>query len=254
MFKSLLTKPGKTKTLAGPVLPPLDMPQTVTVRGEPRPLRVRKHASARRMILRFDPRSGEGRLTVPPGTPASAARTFLSQSRTWIDANAPEAKADGAPFPQMLDLDGVPHILVRTGKARGLVTVSDGQIHVPGPPHRVMARVARHLKTQAENRLTPMVMEAADALGKRPSAVRYRDPRSQWGSCSSSRIITLSWRVMMAPPEAQRYLVAHEVAHLAEMNHSQRFWNTVARLDPDWKRGQRALKRAEKALMALSFS
>lgn len=116
-----------------------------------------------------------------------------------------------------------------------------------------MPRVAQFLKNEAEQTLTPLVMEFCDQLGKRPSAIRYRDPRSQWGSCSSARVITLSWRVMMAPPPAQRYLVAHEVAHLVEMNHSQRFWKVVARLDADWRAGQKALKSVEKRLMAIRF-
>jgi predicted metal-dependent hydrolase len=84
--------------------------------------------------------------------------------------------------------------------------------------------------------------------------VRFRDPRAQWGSCSAARVLTFSWRVMMAPPEAQHYLVAHEVAHLAEMNHSRRFWNRVGELDPNWRRGQRALKAVEKQLLSIDFS
>ena len=58
---------------------------------------------------------------------------------------------------------------------------------------------------------------------------------------------------MMAPHEAQTYLVAHEVAHLVEMNHGQRFWKVVAGLEPNWRAGQKALKASEKRLMAIRF-
>ena len=252
MFKPLLTH---GRRLIGEAVPPLAMPDEVLVRGVPRPLKVRVHAKAKRMILRFDPRSGNGKLTLPPGTPASAAHTFLSQSARWIDTNAPDiARAGDQPHLDHLPLDGIDWRIVPTGRVRGTVTrEADYTLRVPGMPHRIMPRLAGFLKSEAEQRLTPKALALSDVLGRRPSALRFRDPRSQWGSCSSSRVITLSWRVMMAPSEAQAYLVAHEVAHLAEMNHSRAFWRTVAELEPNWKAGQRALKAAEKRLMAISF-
>lgn len=260
MFKPLLTALERSARRSAPV-PPLSMPKCVTVRGEERPLRVRVHANAKRMILRFDPRTGEGKMTVPRGTPASAALTFLSQSARWIDGHAPDYAAPGAVhIPQTLMLGGIPHRIVPTGRTRGTVIQDAGQeaaehvLRVPGAPHRIMPRLAAFLKTRAENQLTPLAMDLASHIGKKPSAVRLRDPRSQWGSCSSSRVITLSWRVVMAPPEAQTYLVAHEVAHLAHMNHAPAFWQTVGQLDSNWKAGQRALKRVEKELLSIRFS
>lgn len=256
MFKPLLTRLDAGRTRISSVLPPLDMPREVTVRGDSRPLKVRVHAKARRMILRFDVRTGEGKLTVPRGTQPSAALAFLSQSAGWIDAHAPELdQAPDRPFPDSLPYLGEDHRIVPTGKTRGTVSRSgENTLLVPGAPHRIMPRLQMFLKTEAEQTLTPQVLALAEQLGKRPSAVRYRDPRAQWGSCSSSRVITLSWRVMMTTPAAQTYLVAHEVAHLIEMNHAPRFWKIVASLDPNWRAGQRALKAEEKQLMAIRFT
>ncbi|MEM6712166.1 MAG: SprT family zinc-dependent metalloprotease [Pseudomonadota bacterium] len=252
MFKPLLTRGARPRLVAS--LPPLQMPTLVKVRGEQRRLKVRRHAQARRMILRFDPRTGEGKLTVPPGTAASAAIAFLSQSAAWIDANAPELPSSGERYPQSLSLRGRLYRIVPTGKTRGYVEMIEGDVlEVPGAPHRVMPRLAQFLRKEAEAELTPLAVTLAAKIGKRPSALRFRDPRSQWGSCSSARVITLSWRVMMADDLARHYLVAHEVAHLAEMNHGPRFWQTVAQLDPNWKAGKRALKRVEKELLSIHF-
>lgn len=254
MFKPLLTtlKDGRARVSA--ILPHLAMPDQVMVRGELRTLKVRVHARARRLTLRFDPRTGDGKMTVPRGTPASAALTFLSQSSGWIDRHAPESTQDEQGHArQSLLFDGVEHRIIPTGSIRGTVTREAEQLHVPGSAHRIMPRLQLFLKAQAEQELTPQVMALAQRLGKRPSAIRYRDPRSQWGSCSSNRTITLSWRVMMASRQAQSYLVAHEVAHLEEMNHSPAFWAVVESLDPNWKVGQKALKRVEKELLAISF-
>lgn len=255
MFKPLLTTLAAGRAQLTGAVPPLAMPDTLLVRGEPRPLRVRVNANAKRMILRFDVRTGEGKLSVPRGTPASAALAFLSQSKSWIDAHGPQLVETEQGHPPVLPYLGTKHRIVPTGRIRGTVSRdAENTLHVPGAPHRIMPRLAQFLKSQAEQELTPHVLVLCDRLNKRPSAVRYRDPRAQWGSCSSARVITLSWRVMMASGAAQRYLVAHEVAHLVEMNHSRRFWNVVESLEPDWKAGQKALKAAEKQLMAIRFS
>jgi predicted metal-dependent hydrolase len=70
-----------------------------------------------------------------------------------------------------------------------------------------------------------------------------RDTKSRWGSCSASGCLNFSWRLILAPPFVLDYLAAHEVAHLKEMNHSQRFWRTVHKLCPRTEDAERWLKR-----------
>jgi hypothetical protein len=72
--------------------------------------------------------------------------------------------------------------------------------------------------------------------------VLLKDTRSRWGSCAPDGTLAFSWRLVMAPGWVLDYVVAHEVAHLVELNHSDRFWAHVARLSPhreaavDWLR------------------
>lgn len=67
--------------------------------------------------------------------------------------------------------------------------------------------------------------------------------RTRWGSCSRMSGIRLNWRLIHLPRALIDYVVAHEVAHLVEMNHSPRFWRLVASLKPDYERDEAALKR-----------
>ena len=77
-----------------------------------------------------------------------------------------------------------------------------------------------------------------------------RDTRSRWGSCSAQGSLSFSWRLIFAPEPVLDYVVAHEVAHLVEMNHGPRFWALVARLVPD-SAGPRAwLKRHRARLLS----
>jgi predicted metal-dependent hydrolase len=74
----------------------------------------------------------------------------------------------------------------------------------------------------------------AGRLGIAPRELRISSARGRWGSCTSKGVIRLNWRLMQASPAEIDYVVAHELAHLAELNHSPAFWNTVARIYPEW--------------------
>ena len=73
--------------------------------------------------------------------------------------------------------------------------------------------------------------------------MKLSNARSEWGSCDQQGVIRLNWRLIQLPPELALYVVAHEVAHLIELNHSARFWTLVEGLFPglvDSARGRRS--------------
>ena len=68
------------------------------------------------------------------------------------------------------------------------------------------------------------------------------DQRTRWGGCSRLANLSFNWRLVMAPPEVLRYVVAHELAHLREGKHSPRFWLTVTGMVGDTERPRRWLR------------
>jgi predicted metal-dependent hydrolase len=78
----------------------------------------------------------------------------------------------------------------------------------------------------------------ADRLGKSVKRVSVRDSRTRWGSCAADGSLSFSWRLALAPADVSTYVVAHEVAHLIEMNHSRRFWRLVERICPHMGRAK----------------
>jgi predicted metal-dependent hydrolase len=83
-----------------------------------------------------------------------------------------------------------------------------------------------------------------------PATPRDRRQRTRWGSCSRISGIRLNWRLIHCPPAVVDYVVAHEVAHLVEMNHGPRFWAVVERLCPDHAAARAELRRHAAALPA----
>ena len=94
-------------------------------------------------------------------------------------------------------------------------------------------------REQARLAIDATVADHAAALDVRPVAIALRDPRSRWGSASRQGRVMLSWRLVLAPPEALETVVVHELAHLRVFGHGPRFWSLVASRRPDhlvWRR------------------
>ena len=112
---------------------------------------------------------------------------------------------------------------------------------------------AAWLRVLAGTRLRAACDRHAARLGRSWRALVLRDTRSRWGSCTHDGRLMFSWRLAMAPPEVLDYVAAHEVAHLAHMDHSPRFWATVETLLPDHAPQRAWLKMQGGALMMWRF-
>lgn len=73
--------------------------------------------------------------------------------------------------------------------------------------------------------------------------IAIKDNKTNWGSCSSQNNLNFNWKLIFAPMEIIDYVIVHEICHLKEHNHSDRFWNLVAEQFPDYKAKRRWLKR-----------
>ena len=106
-------------------------------------------------------------------------------------------------------------------------------LHPAGDDERqVAAFVARWLREEAERQLLPQVYACAARITTTRPVVKLSNARSEWGSCNQKGVIRLNWRLVQLPHDLALYIVAHEVAHLVELNHSARFWSLVEGLFP----------------------
>jgi predicted metal-dependent hydrolase len=106
----------------------------------------------------------------------------------------------------------------------------------------------------ARDRLVAASEHYADLLGRPFGKVSLRDTRSRWGSCTSEGNLMYSWRLILAPVDVLNYVAAHEVSHLAEMNHSQAFWSEVERLMPGYAAPRKWLKQHGAELHRFQFT
>ena len=212
--------------------------------GETIDVKIVENPRTTRLTLRLVPASKTGeslKVTVPPRTPDGEIDAFLERNRNWAAARLSRLPKvirieDGATIP----LRGEPHRIIHSGQKRGIVSIGQDEhgpvIRVHGDPKFIGRRVADFLKRQARQELTAAVSRHSTSLGVKAKSITLRDTTSRWGSCSSTGALNFSWRIILAPPQVLDYLAAHEVAHLREMNHSDRFWDLVESICPDMKK------------------
>ncbi|HEY6383478.1 MAG TPA: SprT family zinc-dependent metalloprotease [Pseudolabrys sp.] len=216
---------------------------TVTCGGEIHPVRVRRHRQARRYTLRILAASREVVLTMPTRGSLKHAKEFAQKHSAWITSRLRRLPG-AAPFAhgEFLPLRGRECRIDHRPGARGTVWIeTHGSGHllcVAGEKPHLSRRVHDYLKREAKRDLQAASQSAAQALGIAFKRVSVRDQSSRWGSCSSSGVLSYSWRLVMAPPFVLEYLAAHEVAHLIEMNHSRRFWRLVESICPQMGRAK----------------
>lgn len=216
---------------------------TVAFDGEIYPVRLRRHSQARRYTLRIHAASRDVVLTMPPRGSVRQAREFAQKNGAWIAARL-RRLPDAMPFAHgtLLPLRGVSHRIDHRKSTRGTVWIETGAemplLCVAGEAPHLSRRVRDFLKREAKRDLETASGTAAQALGVTVKRVSVRDQSSRWGSCSSTGVLSYSWRLILAPSFVLDYLAVHEVAHLIEMNHSRRFWRLVEKICPDMGRAK----------------
>jgi predicted metal-dependent hydrolase len=104
------------------------------------------------------------------------------------------------------------------------------------------ALIDSELLRRARNELPALAVQMATAASLPLKAVTLSRARTMWGSCTSDGRVRLNFRLLQLPPPLMHHVVAHELAHLVEFNHSRRFWAIVEALDPDCQANKRAIK------------
>lgn len=230
-------------------------PLLATISGVDHPVKLRRNAKAKKMILRVDGLSGEIKLTAPNHVSVGKLQKFLDENNAWLlteraKVSARPPIAHGAEIPYC----GQTYFIYFSDQPPRGVKVVDGEIHVGGPADQASARLMRWLKAQAKERLSEDAAYFAEMLGVSFKRVSIGDMKSRWGSCSSSGTLRFNWRLVMAEPSVRRYVAAHEVAHVLEMNHSAQFWGHVQHCIPGYKTERKWLKINGQGLMQLNFN
>jgi hypothetical protein len=221
----------------------------VTLDGRHVTLALRRSSRARRIAIRVDPALGGGELVLPSDASVSAGRAFVEQRAAWLLERLDQIPAlipfqPGASIPYR----GAPHCIVHDPAARRGVHLADNRIIVSGRAEHLARRLRDWLRREALAAIAPLAGAKAAMLARAHGRISIRNQKSRWGSCSASGNLSFNWRLILTPDDVLDYVVAHEVGHLAQANHSPAFWAVVERLTPHARKGRHWLKQHGGAL------
>ncbi len=206
------------------------------------PLYYKPSQRAKRLSLRLSPREASLMLTIPPRTTDSQITAFLKQCTPWVKNQLKKLSSIKVIKPgEEISLHGTVFQCITDPLRRkpALCKVTN-TLHLP--PRFESKDLYDFFKIMAAEVLTPYIEKAARDLEQSFQKINIRDSKSRWGSCSARKTISLSWRLILAPPEVAEYVCIHEVAHLLHMNHSKAFWKVVSGLCPAYRNHQKWLK------------
>lgn len=196
-------------------------------------------------------------VSAPLRAPWREVEGFLHDKAPWILRKLDERAAAGTPPPifgttgETLPLHGQEvELVVSDGRCAVTLAGTALQLTLPEPGHRGAVRrlLLRWLKQRALEVLGPRVAHYAARLSLPAPPFALSNARTQWGVCMASGRIRLSWRLVHLHAELADYVVAHEIAHLVELNHSERFWALVEWLYPHWREARERIERAASTL------
>jgi predicted metal-dependent hydrolase len=199
-----------------------------------------------RLTLRRD---GVAVATIPARGSEREAHLFVQQHRDWL-ARA-RARQRARPRSAALWTLGS-HVLWRgemlelrkaAASDRPSVCLGPDIFRVPRFEGDLRPTLEAHFLRRARVELPARTWELAAETGVEVKEVTVRNQRSRWGSCSSSGVISLNWRLVQTPYSVRDYIIYHELMHLREMNHSARFWARVEEVCPGWREAEHWLKQ-----------
>lgn len=207
-----------------------------------------------RLTLRRD---GVAVATVPMRGNEREAKAFVEQHRAWLDRardrqrRRPRAaiiwtlgahvlwRGEMVEIRKALD----PFDLSLVASTKPAVALGSDVFRVAGFGGDLRPTLESHFLRRAKIELPARTWELAAVTGMEVKTVTVRNQRSRWGSCTAGGTISLNWRLVQTPNFVRDYIIYHELMHLKEMNHSERFWTRVSEVCPDWPAAEHWLKQ-----------
>ena len=215
----------------------------------------RLKSGARRLSMTIDERGL--RIGAPRRIALTGIEAFVQEHGDWVLKKLDELAAashprhltikDGVRLP-LLGGDAEVRVLPGANRVRWIADV----LVLEARPEADLAQLAkRALQKRALTHFTGRLAHFSGQLDLAAPKLALSSAHTRWGSCSKQSGIRVNWRLIHLPPHLGDYVVAHEVAHLLEMNHSPRFWSVVGSLYPEWKAARSELKQRATSLPIL---
>jgi predicted metal-dependent hydrolase len=253
-------------------LAPTAPPSTSTTLNDPKLRRIQltervldyAFRRARRKTIGFSINASGLTVAAPRWVGIGQVEEAIREREAWVLTKLAEMQRHHASIPQVSWEDGgtLPYLgapitmRVATRAVRAARTTFDLEtrtLTLSLPPAATRAQIKDRVEAWLQNEARALFRERLTFYEARLNVahrvLRLSSAKTRWGSCSADGRILLNWRLIHFPLSSIDYVVAHELAHLKEMNHGPRFWATVAALLPEYEAARAQVKNPPPELM-----
>ena len=222
--------------------------EILSINGREIPIALVRNRRARRYVLRLRA-DGLARLTIPRSGSVTEAWQFAQRHGDWLEKQLKRFAARSMQPMRPKEWFAGTEILFRgervksaTDDEQKIIRFGTESLRVTDITADLRPAIEKYLRGLAAKELPLRTQEFAAMHQLTVRRVSVRSQRSRWGSCSSSGVISLNWRLVQTPLFVRDYIILHELMHLRQMNHSARFWNEVQRVCPEYRSAKLWLK------------
>ncbi|MEZ5692201.1 MAG: SprT family zinc-dependent metalloprotease [Rickettsiales bacterium] len=212
------------------------------------PINIKKHYSSRKITISYLPLKQSINITIPKRCSTKQAIKFANEKYSWITNQINQYKnIKEFHDKQIISVLGK-DIMLRHIGGRGTTNQKENILFIYGDSEFMKRRVKKWLIQELRNNIVKISTNYANKIGVTFGKINIRDTSTHWGSCSTKGNLSFSIRLIFAPYEILEYVIAHEIAHIKEHNHSKYFWDLVETIYPNFREAEKWLKENSKSL------
>jgi predicted metal-dependent hydrolase len=171
---------------------------------------------------------------VLPNNDYIAGHNFLLKKELWIRKKLHQIDAKKAIDPNIIPIFGKNFNLHYINLNNQTVQIKNNNIYVYGTEENQTSILIEFLQKILINKIKKILIPLAQKHKIEFDYIRIMNNKTRWGSCSSKAILSFNWRLVFAEESVLLYLIAHEMSHIIEMNHSKKFWDLVEKIYPEY--------------------
>ena len=208
-----------------------------------------KRKKQKNICLKINPK-GDIILSAPYFCNQSTALDFVQKNIEWIKKHKNQNTAlKKFNHNDSVSILGKTYLINHNPQQKSNIKVDNNTLFVGGEANFIHRRISNFAKKELLSYIDQKANQMARVIQKKPNKISLKNTTSRWGSCSTKKNLNFCWKIAFAPLFVIDYLVAHEVSHLKEMNHSADFWKTVSLFQVEQAKAQIWLRKNGKNLM-----
>ncbi len=218
------------------------------------PVKVRKNRQSKGYKLSLDRKDLSGLVSIPNHIKYEEGLNFAKENISWISNQIIELKPiiyinNGSKIRLLNNTIKIKYIKSSTDRVRIINNILE--VYAEKRHSNILLKWIKNEVRKSSNKI---IDDFSKILNVKASKIKISNSFSYWGSCNSKKEISINWRLIFCPSYILRYIIAHELSHLLEFNHSKNFWKLVDTLISNRKVAQKWLKENDNYMYRLRFN